>query len=169
VRTSLDKTLTVYPIILVTINFVSVVLKKPRFNSCNNSVEQCSKSERFTSPYLVIWNPMSISVRLAHPLKTPEEDLVQLRVLRILRKKLSWSIVAECSTKTKIICFNLSGSLKEALRSSWFGDDDEVKEAVHDWLHALPKHILFDGVRNYGPLDLVYWETGRLCREVIKL
>jgi hypothetical protein len=43
--------------------------------------------------------------------------------------------------------FHLFGPLKETLRGCRFVDDDEVKEAVHDWLHTQPKQFFTDGMR----------------------
>jgi histone-lysine N-methyltransferase SETMAR len=42
--------------------------------------------------------------------------------------------------------FHLFGPLKEALRGCRFADDDEVKEAVHDWLCTQPKRFSY-GIR----------------------
>jgi hypothetical protein len=40
--------------------------------------------------------------------------------------------------------FHLFGPLKKALRGNWFADDDEVKEAVHDWLCTDSKSFFYD-------------------------
>jgi len=37
--------------------------------------------------------------------------------------------------------FHLFGPLKNALRGRRFADDDEVKEAVHDWLRNQPQNF----------------------------
>jgi hypothetical protein len=48
--------------------------------------------------------------------------------------------------------YHESGPLKDALRGRRFGNDDEVKEAVHSWLTAQPKTFFSDGIKK-----LVQW------------
>ena len=43
--------------------------------------------------------------------------------------------------------YHLFGSLKEALRDRRFTSDQEVMEAVHDWLVAQPKTFFSEGFR----------------------
>jgi hypothetical protein len=42
--------------------------------------------------------------------------------------------------------YHVSGPLKDALRGRSFGNDDEVKEAVHSWPTAQPKTFFSDGI-----------------------
>jgi hypothetical protein len=39
------------------------------------------------------------------------------------------------------------GPLKDALRGRRFGNDDELKEALHSWLTAQPKTFFSDGIK----------------------
>jgi hypothetical protein len=59
--------------------------------------------------------------------------------------------------------FHLFGPLKETLRGRRLAEDDEVKEAVDDWLLTQPKQ-LWQHEKACGPLDKMRWEAGRLCR-----
>ena len=43
--------------------------------------------------------------------------------------------------------FHLFGPLKNALRGHQFAADDEVKEAVHDWLHSQPQTFFSSGIK----------------------
>jgi len=43
--------------------------------------------------------------------------------------------------------FHLFGQLKEALRGRRLSCDDDVKAAVHQWLHAQPKTFFADGIK----------------------
>jgi len=42
--------------------------------------------------------------------------------------------------------YHLFGPLKEALRGRQFTSDEEVKEAVHEWLAAQPKTFFSEGI-----------------------
>jgi hypothetical protein len=42
--------------------------------------------------------------------------------------------------------FHLFWPLKDALRGRHFGSDEEVKEAVHDWLMQQPKDFFSRGI-----------------------
>ena len=42
--------------------------------------------------------------------------------------------------------FHLFGPLKNALRGRRFAADDEVKEAVHDWLRSQPQTFFSNGI-----------------------
>jgi transposase len=48
--------------------------------------------------------------------------------------------------------YHVFGPLKDVLRGRKFGNDDEVKEAVHSWLTPQPKKIFSDGTKK-----LVQW------------
>ena len=43
--------------------------------------------------------------------------------------------------------FHLFGPLKNALRDRRFAADDEVKEAVHDWLRSQPQTFFSNGIK----------------------
>ena len=43
--------------------------------------------------------------------------------------------------------FHLFGPLKNALRGRRFAADDEVKEAVHDWLRSNPQTFFSNGIK----------------------
>jgi len=43
--------------------------------------------------------------------------------------------------------FHLFRPLKNALRDGRFAANDEVKEAVHDWLRNQPQSIFFNGIK----------------------
>jgi histone-lysine N-methyltransferase SETMAR len=43
--------------------------------------------------------------------------------------------------------FHLFRPLKEAVRGRQFSCDDDVKAAVHQWLHAQPNTIFCDGIK----------------------
>jgi len=44
--------------------------------------------------------------------------------------------------------FHLFGPLKNALRGRRFAADDEVKEAVHDWLRSQPQNLFPTALRS---------------------
>ena len=43
--------------------------------------------------------------------------------------------------------FHLFGPLKEALRGRRFSTDEEVKEAVHEWLGSMPESFFSEGIK----------------------
>jgi hypothetical protein len=43
--------------------------------------------------------------------------------------------------------FHLFGPLKEALGGRRFRCDKDIKNAVHQWLHAQPKTFYYDGIK----------------------
>ena len=45
--------------------------------------------------------------------------------------------------------FHLFGPLKNALRGRRFASDDEVKEAVHDWLRSQPQTFFSNGIKKF--------------------
>jgi len=45
--------------------------------------------------------------------------------------------------------FYLFGPLKNALRGRRFAADDEVKEAVHDWLRSQPQTFFSKGIKKF--------------------
>jgi hypothetical protein len=48
--------------------------------------------------------------------------------------------------------FHLFGLLKNALRGHRFAADDEVKEAVHDWLCSQPQTFFSNGIKKLTDL-----------------
>jgi histone-lysine N-methyltransferase SETMAR len=43
--------------------------------------------------------------------------------------------------------YHVFGPMKDALRGRKFGNDDEIKEAVHSWLKGQPKTFFSDGIK----------------------
>jgi hypothetical protein len=63
---------------------------------------------------------------------------------------MKWEVLEHPDHSPGLVPFNLLmfGSLKNALRDSQFADDDDVKEAVNDWLRNQP--IFFFPQLNQG-------------------
>jgi histone-lysine N-methyltransferase SETMAR len=60
--------------------------------------------------------------------------------------------------------FHLFGPLKNALRGRQFAADDEVKEAVHDWLCSQPQTFFSNAIKK---LTDRWANVSRRIREII--
>ena len=58
--------------------------------------------------------------------------------------------------------FHLFGPLKNALRGRRFAADDEVKDAVHDWLRSQPQTFFSNGIKKLTDRWAKCIEEGRL-------
>src|SRR5258705_11044307 len=45
--------------------------------------------------------------------------------------------------------YHIFGALKDSLGGRKFASDEEVKEAVHEWLHTRPKNIFLAGIQAF--------------------
>jgi histone-lysine N-methyltransferase SETMAR len=63
--------------------------------------------------------------------------------------KLKWEVMEHPAHSPDLAPsdFHLFGPLKEALEGRRFRCDEDVKNAVHQWLRAQPKTFYYDGIK----------------------
>ena len=73
--------------------------------------------------------------------------MAQLTITTILQ--LNWEVLEHPAYSPDLAPsdFHLFGPLKNALRGRRFAADDEVKEAVHDWLRSQPQTFFSNGIK----------------------
>ena len=84
-------------------------------------------------------------VLLLHDNARPHTAHLTINTIR----QLNWEVLEHPAYSTDLdpTDFHLFGPLKNALRSRRFAADDEVKEAVHDWLRSQPQTLFSNCIR----------------------
>ena len=88
---------------------------------------------------------MTQGVLLLHDIARPHTAHLTINTIR----QLNWEVLEHpaYSPDQAPSDFLLFGPLKDALRGRRFAADDEVKEAVHDWLHSQPQTFFSNGIK----------------------
>jgi hypothetical protein len=88
---------------------------------------------------------LSEGVLLLHDNAHPHTAACTLETLR----KLKWEVMEHPAHSPDLVPsdFHLSGLLKETLGGRRFRCDEDVKNAVHQWLCAQPKTFYYDGIK----------------------
>ena len=81
--------------------------------------------------------------RLTQGVLLLHDNTAQLTINTILQ--LNWEVLEHPAYSPDLAPsdFHLFGPLRNALRGRRFAAADEVKEAVHDWLHSQPQTFFF--------------------------
>ena len=85
-------------------------------------------------------------VLLLHDNARPDTAHLTINTIR----QLNWEVLEHPAYSPDLAPsgFHLFGPLKNVLRSWRFAADDEVKEAVHDWLCRQPQTFFSKGIKN---------------------
>jgi len=89
---------------------------------------------------------MTQDVLLLHDNAHPHTAHLTINTIR----QLNWGVREHPAYSPDLVPsdFHLFGHLKNALRGRRFAADDEVKEAVHDWLRSQPQTLFSNGINN---------------------
>jgi len=55
--------------------------------------------------------------------------------------------------------FHVSGPLKEAMGGKSFRSDEEVQQAVHEWLHYQPKEFFLEVSMHFRSAGTLVWNA----------
>jgi histone-lysine N-methyltransferase SETMAR len=84
-------------------------------------------------------------VLLLHENARPHTAHLTINTIR----QLNWEVLEHPAYSPDLapLDFHLFGPLKNAPRGRRFAADDEVKEAVHDWLRSQPQTLFSNGIK----------------------